>query len=356
MQEHYGLDITQIDSLHADSFEHDGNTIMMNDFLKQFTHVHFSRTISRGDDVESQANRLKNLGIKIILDVDDYWHYSKNHLYFKEHINTDVSGKCIASMKLADVVVCTTPYLRDKIYEYNKNVFIVENAIDPLQPQFETYKKTPSELVRFGFLGSSCHTDDIVLLADSFKKLYDDRRINNFQICLGGFVISPQNKYVHLHFESIFTDKYKCVNIDKDYLRYLKSQTNDKYPDEQKIYRRIWHTNEFSYAQKYREIDVSLIPLATNEFNSCKSELKMIEAGFMRTPCIVSNTKPYDLLITKDNCVTVNNNDNLGWYRWMKILTRNEAMRKDLSDALYESVKDKYNIKTTTSKLIQLYE
>ncbi|MEJ0081553.1 MAG: hypothetical protein WDM78_11560 [Puia sp.] len=43
----------------------------------------------------------------------------------------------------------------------------------------------------------------------------------------------------------------------------------------------------------YNEIDVALAPLVDNEFNSCKSELKLIEAGVKKIPVIATNLPPF---------------------------------------------------------------
>jgi glycosyltransferase involved in cell wall biosynthesis len=51
------------------------------------------------------------------------------------------------------------------------------------------------------------------------------------------------------------------------------------------------------YAQLYKFFDVSLSPLKNSTFNKCKSELKVVEAGFTRTAIIASNVTPYKEVI-----------------------------------------------------------
>ena len=50
----------------------------------------------------------------------------------------------------------------------------------------------------------------------------------------------------------------------------------------------------------YQNKGICLIPLESNKFTACKSNLKMLEAGWAKKPVIVSGVHPYNKL-GKDN-------------------------------------------------------
>jgi hypothetical protein len=110
----------------------------------------------------------------------------------------------------------------------------------------------------------------------------------------------------------------------------------------------------WSYPQFYNHLDVSLVPLADNKFNSLKSELKLIEAGFFRKAVIVDNVYPYKpLLKHKINAMVVNKPSD--WVKHAKYLLRNPSAITDLGDALYETVQP-YEIDRVNEKRIKFYK
>jgi glycosyltransferase involved in cell wall biosynthesis len=89
-----------------------------------------------------------------------------------------------------------------------------------------------------------------------------------------------------------------------------------------------------------------------------KSQLKIIEAGFHKKPLIVSEVYPYQLDgISGKNCILVpEKKEHKEWYEGAKKLIKNPQMRIDMGEALYETVKDKYNLHNVTRKRAQLYK
>ena len=98
----------------------------------------------------------------------------------------------------------------------------------------------------------------------------------------------------------------------------------------------------------------ALVPLVDNKFNSSKSELKMVEAGFFRKPVIVSNVWPYKYIINEKNCKTVDKPKD--WFRHMKFFIKNKSAIREYGEALYESIKDKYDIRNVNKRRIEFYK
>lgn len=332
------------------------------EFLKVFEVVSFLRTISTDFKTKDIVNRIKGLGLKIHFDIDDYWVLPVNHNMYRQFKANKISEQVIEAIKLSDVVTTTTKYLANKLQQHNENVYVLPNAINPRGEQWEVIK-TENEKVRFGYIAGVHHNADIEILKPNIDKLFKDKEsYGKFQLCLAGFNLNKSgetlsmNPYYHWA-ELQFTNGYKHIK-DKEYKEYLKANT----PDQNELtwdkeYRRLWGMDTFNYGKLYNLIDVSLVPLHETMFSACKSELKMIEAGFMHKGCIVSDVKPYDILIDDFNCVRVNPNRNgIDWFIAMRNLCKDRNKISDIGEALYETVKIKHHIDTVNVERKQIFE
>lgn len=373
------------------------NTIdgMTDDQLKEFQIVQFLREIP--NNYALTLSRLKDLGIKTVFDIDDLWEVGKTHNMYNKYKDGYVGKMTAYILAYVDHITTTHELLAKKIKEVTKvPVTVLVNAIDPEDEQWKI-RKIENPLVRVGWIGGIHHKPDVELMRYSLAKLYADKTLRDkFQVCLGGFNVissfSEQNikelkalgadvEYMktlsfaemlrycdskriqftppeYCGIEQIFTDNYKGI-WDKDYKNYLSnfSPMMEHYSFD-KPYRRLWGTNVFNYGNLYNDIDVALIPLVDNEFNNCKSQLKIIEAGFMKKAVIVSEVHPYTIdCVNRENCLTVRPNMNMmDWFLHAKRMITEPELREDMAEAMYETVKDKYHIKTPTEIRKDLYK
>jgi len=104
-----------------------------------------------------------------------------------------------------------------------------------------------------------------------------------------------------------------------------------------------------------------------SEFNSYKSQLKIIESGFHKKPIIASETMPYTIdlknaykegkLLDDGNALLVHENKNHKlWAKYMKLLIENPNMVEDLGNKLYETVKDKYSLVTVSKNRTEFFK
>ena len=334
------------------------------EYLKQFQVVSFLRSISTSFKTEQIVSRLHKLGIKVHFDIDDYWVLSSKHPMYAQYKTHKLPEQTIEALKLSDFITCTTKYLAERIKPYNENVFVLPNAINPDEEQWKI-TQTTNDLVRFGYIAGVHHNLEVEMLKPNFDKLWKDRECyGKFQLCPAGFNINvpnpPDKPYMNAYYkyvEQCFTDNYKHIK-DLNYKEYLKQNTphqNELTSD--KPYRRLWRLDTFNYAKLYDLIDVSLVPLEQTMFSSNKSELKLIEAGFKKKACIVSNVMPYDLVATEFNSILIEPTRNhIDWYIWIKRLATDKEWVKELGEAMYETVKDKYHIKTVNIERKQIFE
>lgn len=355
-------------------------------FLKKYDIIFIHGGIPNHDHVNAIEilNNIKKLGIKIIVDIDDYWHLDYSHgAYYSSKI-TKLADIIIQCIKLADLVITTTNILAEELRKINKNVVVLPNAINPNEEQFKP-KPTTSDMVRFGWLGGSSHVKDLEKLTnfgsmqESFSKKtqivlcgFDTRGYVNTHDPKTGEVIKrkmePQETTWFIY-ECFLTNNFKNLANDPNYLKYLMQfDDNQNYDTKNKIYRRIWTKPITQYATGYNNFDVALAPLDDIKFNMYKSQLKVIEAGFHKKALIAQNYGPYtiDLVnaIGKNGEINPNGNallvdcnkNHKNWFKYAKKLVDNPNLIKDLGERLYETVKDKYNIDNVTKDRAEIYK
>lgn len=328
------------------------------EYLQGFSVVSFLRTISTNGRTLEVCNRIHKLGLKIHFDIDDYWVLPVAHPMYPQFKKHNISIQVIEALKNVDLVTCTTEYLAEKIKYHNQNVHVLLNAIQPNEEQWQRVQ-TYNDRVRFGYIAGVHHAMDIEMIHGNILKIHKDFELNKtIQMVVAGFNLngSEMNLY-YKYIEMLFTDNYKAIK-DKEYLTYLLA--NNPEQNEQtfdRFYRRLWGLDTFNYGKLYNLIDVSLVPLKETIFSACKSELKLIEAGFMKKAVIVSNVKPYEGIATKDNAIIINPNRNhIEWYTSIKHLSKDRERIADLADAMYDTVKVKYHIDTVNVERKQLFE
>jgi glycosyltransferase involved in cell wall biosynthesis len=349
-------------------------------FWTQYQIVAFHRSI--GPDFE-RANRLiqmlNSLGVVTVCDIDDYWMPGKEHPIHDIIRVNKINEKIVDNLKVAKFVTTTTEIFADEIRKYNKNVIVFPNAINPNEPQFKE-KTEESDKVRVGWLGGSSHLHDLQLLDSGFSKILPLKDKVQYVLC--GFdtrgsvtEINAQTgeqtkrnilpaETVWAQYEKIFTQNYKIVS--EGYKNHLLKYTQEEYSEgKDESYLRVWTKPVTGYAKNYSKFDISLSPIKNTMFNRMKSQLKVIEAGFYKKAIIASNIGPYtiDLKHCLDNgnfvdgnAILVNESRNhADWAKFIEKLVKNPNLIKDMGERLYETVKDKYDLKNVTNDRRQFY-
>lgn len=350
-------------------------------YWKKYEIVVFHRNIGQ-DFVKGNSviQKLNKMGIITVCDIDDYWMPTKDHPIHEIIKLHKINERIVDNIKVSKYVTTTTEIFAKVIAIYNKNVFILPNAINPDEPQFKE-PTMESDRVRIGWLGGSSHLNDLLLLNKSFDKV--DYLNKKMQFVLCGFdtrgTITEINKdtgeqrtrnirpeeTVWVSYEKIFTQNYR--NISKEYKDFLYSFKEEPWSNElNEPYLRVWTKPVTSYAKNYSKFDVSLAPIKDHLFNKVKSQLKVIEAGFYKKALIASDFGPYtiDLKNAFDkgkfndgNALLVDDkNNNLNWAKYIEKLVKNPNFVKDLGERLYETVKDKYNLNNVTKDRAEFYK
>jgi len=350
-------------------------------YWKKYQIVHFHRVI--GKDYNTSPKIIKQLndwGIVTICDIDDYWLPGKEHPAYELVKSNNLSFHIQENLKAARFVTTTTELFAQEIKKTNKNVFVLPNAVDPNEEQFNEVTEN-SEKLRFGWLGGSSHLHDLMLINGTVSKLTEFK--DEYQMYVCGFdirgnvtEINPQTgerkqrpikpeETVWKKYEEIFTDNYKTIS--EDHFNYLmKFEVDGDYTDKNAFYHRVWTRPVTSYAKNYSKFDVSLAPIKDTMFNRMKSQLKVIEAGFYKKALIASDVGPYTIDLkhalnkgefTDGNALLVDKHRNKSdWAKHIKKLIKNPTFAEDLGERLYETVNGTYDMDTVTKKRSEIYK
>lgn len=189
--------------------------------------------------VKNQRGLIKDLrdkGTYVICDIDDYWVLYPNHALTVDWRMSRMRSRVIEALTLADEVWTTHELLGSYIDRLNANWYVIPNAIDSTEEQWQPKKEYGN---RVGWCGGLTHFHDLQRVKFNKKPV------------LGG--IEP-------------------IGIDADYVK---------------------GTDVFNYARIYDMFDVAIAPLVDNRFNRCKSNLKILESGMKGLPIFVENIHPY---------------------------------------------------------------
>lgn len=171
---------------------------------------------------ECSLYKLKDKGVKIVMDIDDYWQLPEDHPYYADWQGNQITERIIGAMGVADGVITTNELLAERIRFYNRNVHVVPNALPYGHGQFNLPQSDWTGTVKY--VGGWSHVNDVKLIP--------------------GYRIPP------------------------------------RLPVE-------------SYMQHYAGANIALAPLADNEFNRYKSNLKILEAGAAFAHCLCSDVTPF---------------------------------------------------------------
>jgi len=285
--------------------------------------------------------------------------------------------KAPINFAIFDYVTTTTERLKSEISLYNKNVYILENGISIDDNQFVT-DKNKSDKIRIGLTGGSSHTNDIKQIVDEKDCVMDYLGKNikdrmQFVLCgfdLSGYKIIIQRdgsiKKDKLELEDIWwvniekqlTKNYTTVSKEYKDLLLKYDGSDEQYDASNEPYRRIWtkKIKDGEYGQIYKDLDVLLVPLTDTKFNSMKSQLKFIEAGFTNTAIITSQVAPYtDYGKEYEDCLFVKKPKCNMWAKKIEEIILNDDLRKKIIENLHNRVLVDSNMDDLTRKRDKLY-
>ena len=353
-------------------------------FLKQYDIIHYHRTLGDYDNLPKLLDKCDELGIVTIMDLDDHWSPGPDHPAWQIIKQNELDKKISKNLRVSRNITTTTSVFADEIKRLNKNVFVLPNAINTDEKQYQSNPEK-SERIRIGWLGGSSHIKDLQILKGLMSSLKSEGLLDKIQFVLCGYdlrgmmtmidqktgeqkqrPIKPKES-VWYEYERIFTDDYKLVS--EDYKNFLLSFENKEYDGvENEPYRRVWTKPITTYASNYNLFDISLAPLKESMFNKVKSQLKVIEAGFHKKAIIAQDFGSYQIDIknvynkggeideTGNGFLVPTVKNHKFWFKHLKTLINNPELITKMGENLYNTVNGVYDMKSACTERKNLYK
>lgn len=226
------------------------------------------------DNLARLIARAHARGTRVIYDIDDlifnpdYVHMVTETLDIRLRGDTEWNywfgyvSRLGATLRSCDAAIGTNAFLADRIAQYapHATVSVVPNFLNRLQTEVSralVARKRAVEYRRDGFVdlgyfsGTPTHNRDLLIASPALANVFD--RFAHVRLRVVGFI--ELNSYLEP-----YRDRIECHPLE-DYLN---------------LQRRI------------AEVELSIVPLQSNDFTNCKSELKYFEAGVVGVPTMAS--------------------------------------------------------------------
>jgi len=282
------------------------------------------------------ARLLKQAGKKIVFDNDDTFKddggFKMNEFMDEARMKVGVErvNKTIDQfIKEADLVTCSTDFLKEEYKELNPNVITLPNCVDPFY--FDEPLKNESDVFRIGIVGSIAITSDM----DGLKPI-----VEHFQgrkdVKLVLFSMPPKNnKIIH----ELYAEEYRFwENVDVEWQTFVDMQ-------------------DYYETLNGLRLDMMIIPRADNYFNRCKSNLKFLEASMFEIPVLAQSfpdgQSPYErdpedaknMILVKDN-----------WIQAIEDALKDKEGLKEMGKKAKQYVLEKYDIEKNADKWEKAYK
>lgn len=263
---------------------------------------------------------LKEQGKKIVVDNDDSYKHTETKKW-AEYL-ARVNHWLDESIKMADLVTCSTEFLAKEYRELNPNVVVLPNCVSiedwPEEPQ-----RNETDKVRIGLVGSVALNGDFEPILPYLNKL---KERSDVQLVL--FALPPKNEDTVLA-RSYYTDDYK----------FWESMNIEWQPFVSRA--------EYVDMLDNLKLDLMVIPRRDDYFNHCKSNLKFLEASMLKIPVIAQgfpdNLSPYEAN-PNDASHMVIIKDNSQWETECERLIADKELRLEMGEQAYQYVVEKYDI------------
>jgi glycosyltransferase involved in cell wall biosynthesis len=224
------------------------------------------------------------------------------------------------SLEACDMVTTTTEILAKVYREYNDNVKVLPNCIDPDLWKSLPLVKEDSGQIKLHWGGGSSHVEDVMMVNDA--------------------LILILKKYPHVKL-TLAGCKWEgsLEGVRKDQIEFIPWTPTPAYP----------------YRMAINNPDISFIPLVGNQFSACKSNIKWVEMASLGVPSVASFVSPYKESYDGANGVMVENTTE-AWYEGLKLLITDPILRASMGAKAQKTAHEHFNINKQYVLWEQAYE
>ncbi|MCU6679352.1 glycosyltransferase [Leclercia tamurae] len=226
---------------------------------------------------------------KIVVEYDDYLLNLPIKNGNRAHFPQSIVKNFRRVLETADWVVVSTHALKQAYSEYHPDIRVAQNRLATRQWGHLFSARGTGNKIRVGWAGGGTHAGDLEILRPIIKALEDK---------------------VEWVFMGMKPDNVKC--------EFHPGVPFEMYPE------KLSSLN----------LDLALVPLEINQFNECKSNLRLLEIGTCGVPIIATNIEPYRCGLP----VTLVDNRFKDWMNAIMTYINDETLRVTEGDALREQI------------------
>ena len=223
--------------------------------------------------------------------------------------------------KIVDGVSVTTEELKNKYIEENPQlegrVAVIPNSIN--FKLFRPFPKKETGQVRIGWVTSSSHLNEIWIVKNVFKRLFE--------------------KYGN-----------KIVFVQQGDL----SEFSKVFTPEQMEFHQFIDLNMYPLKFASLNLDIGICPLVDDDFNRHKSQLKWSEYASMKLPAVVSDLDPYNCVEEGVTGLKAKTEDD--FYNQLCKLIDNKILRETIGQNAYNKNLVDFNLETNARKWVDFYQ
>lgn len=244
---------------------------------------------------------IKKLRKKLMLEFDDFYHdvpafnlsktyWLNRYKYYKKRPIDFFEDM----LRTVDKVIVSTKFLRDFYKNFNENIVVNPNNLDPdIFLKIEPARQLDVENINICWFGSSSHVGDFDIVGEVLKEI------------------------------AIKYDKVN-IHIGGDLQTYINLQVRD----DRKVFH---HWMPFDiYPFQYSNFQIAVAPILDHPFNRARSPLKYYEYGCSNLAGVYDRLDPYELEVEDGKCgILAKGKDQ--WFDAICELIENEDLRSNIA-------------------------
>jgi glycosyltransferase involved in cell wall biosynthesis len=241
-----------------------------------------------GPDWMREICRLRDQGIKVIYEVDDYLHgvrrvkgHSARRMYTRK-----VMPLFEMCMRVCDAMIVSTEWLANAYKRFNRNIYVCRNGVD--SRRYAKFRLPRRRTLNFGWAGGEGHLESVSAWLPAIDALL--RENENYR------------------FISIGLSAARALNNPKQAVS-LPFISIENFPG------------------ALTNIDVAIAPAARNSFFAAKSDLRFLETGALAIP-LVADPFVYRDCIPGETALYAENADEA--YEALRKLAGDAELRKEI--------------------------
>lgn len=268
-----------------------------------------------GDGWLKIIEQLREAGVKVIFEVDDYLHGIQHleHHDFRKDFDKKYLWEIEQAMKRCDALIASTEWIRGNYSSFNKNAFLCQNGLD-----IKRYELTKPQrnTVNIGWAGGTGHLDALVPWLQQVANVMVMKPNTTF-ISIG----QPFAKAFEQHFDG------RSIAVP-------------------------WAALE-QYPSAMTMLDIGLAPVGAGGWWRGKSDLRWLEAGALGIP-LICNSLIYPDVVDGETGFTAVSTEEMT--EKLLALVENEELRTSVGSKAREVIRQTRSIEKMAPQWVDVFE